>query len=141
MNDGAFRSIDSEKLLAGEDFYGGEVSVPDGGEPKLMGIIKDSKIGRYRVRFLCLLPPDGIGPPVGLTIWKPDRPTKGLKGALLKKYRHERREHIAECARAFGLAFTIIDRTDGGPRITERVFEDGTVEPVSPPAPYLPAVH
>jgi hypothetical protein len=139
----AFRSFDPERLLAGdEDFYVGEAVVPDGGVPKLMGLVKDSKIGRYRIRFITVLPPDGIGPPVGMTVWKPLCPKKGLRGALLKKYRSARLEHTVECAKEFGLHLHVIDRMDGSARVIARVYPDGTVEPMDPPVPYpRPEVH
>ena len=70
---------------------------------------------------------------------EPDRP-KRLKPALLRKYRRERRDFTVECAKHFGLAFQVIDRMDGAPRVMELVYESGEVEPVD--LPYLlRAVH
>ena len=85
------------------------------------------------MRFLGFVP-TGESPRF-LTIWSPPQP-KRLKPALVKKYRRERRNFVTAVARQFGLAFLIIDRMDGAPRITERVFEHGEVEPVVPAAPY-----
>jgi hypothetical protein len=84
------------------------------------------------VRFLCVA---ADGSHRFLTIWKPDR-AKRLKPALVKKYRRERRNFVTAVAKQFGLAFHIVDRMDGAPRITELVYEDGAVEPVIPAVPY-----
>jgi hypothetical protein len=104
---------------------------PPGVEPEPAGCILDADIGRYRVRFLCVLQRDHAGPPAFLTVWKPDRP-KRLKPAPVKKYRRERRNFVTTVAKQFGLAFQIIDRMDGAPRITELVSHDGAVVPGFP---------
>jgi hypothetical protein len=139
MSGGVFNLIDRQKLLSGEANYGaGQVSAPPGVEANPVGVVLDARIGRRRVRFLGFVPAGES--PRFLTIWNPDGP-KRLKPAHLKKYRRERRNFITAVAKQFGLAFQIIDRMDGAPRITELVYEHGEVEPVEPPAPYPAVVH
>ena len=135
MSDAVFSLIDRQKLLSGEDYGAGHVSAPPGVEAYPVGVVLDARIGRHRVRFLCVLQRNHAGPPALLAIWKPARPER-LKPALLRKYRRARRNFVTTVAKQFGLAFLIIDRMDGAPRITERVFEHGEVEPLVPAAPY-----
>ena len=137
MSGDTFNLIDREKLLSGEDYGAGQVSTPPGVEANPVGVVLDACIGRHRVRFLGIVPAGES--PRFLTIWTPAKP-KRLKPAHLKKYRRERRNFVTAVARQFGLAFQIIDRMDGAPRITELVYEHGEVEPVVPAPPYPEAV-
>jgi len=138
MSGEVFDLINPRKLLSGEADYGaGQISAPLGVEANPVGVFLDARIGRHRVRFLGVVP-TGESPRF-LTIWTPAQP-KRLKPALVKKYRRERRNFVTAVARQFGLAFQIIDRMDGAPRITELVYEHGEVEAVQPPAPYPEAV-
>jgi len=132
-SDAVFNLIDPERLLSGEaDYSAGQVSAPPDVEANPVGVVLDARIGRYRVRFLCVA---AGGSPQFLTIWKPDRP-KRLKPALVKKYRRERRNFVTAVAKQFGLALQIIDRMDGAPRITVLVYEHGEVELLAPAIPY-----
>lgn len=139
MSDGTYNLLDRERFLAGEDFDGGLASLPPGSEIRPIGMTLDAHIGRYLVRFFCVLDRDGT--PRSASIWKPEKP-KRLKPALIKKYRRERRNFFTAIVREFGVGIRVIDRMDDGrPRVTELIYEDGTVEALDPPAPYVSGVH
>lgn len=135
----ALRLLDRAAFLAGEDFDAGPIPPGEaGGRP--IGLTLDAQVGRFLVRFLCVLDESGL--PRSAAVWKPKRPAT-LKRHLVKKYRRVRREFLTAVVREFGVGVRVIDRMDDGqPRVTELIYEDGAVEAVDPPVPYLqPEVH
>jgi hypothetical protein len=120
-----FHRIDRERFLAGEAFAGEGVALPPGVEANPSGLVHDVRIGRYSVRFFAIAFPGEE--PRGGTIWNPEKPKK-LKPRFLRQYRQARLEFTKEMVEVFGRPTFVIDRMDGAPRITARVFEDGSVE-------------